>query len=169
MNVSRIAQLYAEHNERKRRQPARMSVLLQTSVGELVIDLLTKECPIATKNFLKCMLQICLWKVLVSYLSSHSVCKIKYYNNCLFYDVQKDFIVQTGDPTNTGRGGESLYGYVIVIISNTQSRTIHTTHNTHILTTHNYSFPPMLLSTLFFLVYCMVRMQNFLKMSFTCK
>eukprot|EP00026_Physarum_polycephalum_P006100 Phypoly_transcript_06141.p1 GENE.Phypoly_transcript_06141~~Phypoly_transcript_06141.p1 ORF type:complete len:472 (+),score=82.71 Phypoly_transcript_06141:35-1450(+) len=68
-----------------------MSVLLQTSVGEIVLDLLTKECPIASKNFLK-------------------LCKIKYYNNCLFYDVQKDFIVQTGDPTGMGRGGESIYG-----------------------------------------------------------
>jgi len=68
-----------------------MSVLLQTSVGDICIDLLTKECPVASKNFLK-------------------LCKIKYYNNCLFYDVQKDFIVQTGDPTGTGRGGESIYG-----------------------------------------------------------
>ena len=41
------------------------------------------------------------------------MCKIKYYNNCLFYDVQKDFIVQTGDPTGSGKGGESIYGYVL--------------------------------------------------------
>ena len=38
------------------------------------------------------------------------LCKLKYYNNCLFFNVQRDFIVQTGDPTNTGRGGESLGG-----------------------------------------------------------
>jgi len=38
------------------------------------------------------------------------LCKIKYYNFCLFYDVQKDFIVKTGDPTGTGNGGESIYG-----------------------------------------------------------
>ena len=44
-----------------------------------------------TKNFLK-------------------LCKLKYYNNVLFYNVQQDFIAQTGDPTGTGRGGCSLNG-----------------------------------------------------------
>lgn len=38
------------------------------------------------------------------------LCKIKYYNNCLFYNVQRNFIAQTGDPTNTGKGGDSIYG-----------------------------------------------------------
>jgi peptidyl-prolyl cis-trans isomerase-like 4 len=68
-----------------------MAVVLETSYGDLVIDLYTKQCPKATKNFLK-------------------LCKIKYFNNCLFFNIQKDFIVQTGDPTNTGAGGESIYG-----------------------------------------------------------
>lgn len=35
---------------------------------------------------------------------------MKYYHNCLFYNVQHNFIMQTGDPTNTGRGGKSVYG-----------------------------------------------------------
>lgn len=38
------------------------------------------------------------------------LCKAKYFNNCLFFNVQRNFIAQTGDPTNTGRGGESVYG-----------------------------------------------------------
>lgn len=66
-----------------------MSVLIETSRGEITIDLFVKECPKASKNFLK-------------------LCKIKYYNNCIFFNVQRDFIIQTGDPTNTGRGGDSL-------------------------------------------------------------
>eukprot|EP00741_Cyanophora_paradoxa_P006828 tig00001042_g6603.t1 len=68
-----------------------MAVLLETSKGDLVIDLYTEKCPLAAKNFLK-------------------LAKIKYYNNCEFFKVEKDFIVQTGDPTNTGKGGESVYG-----------------------------------------------------------
>lgn len=40
----------------------------------------------------------------------HRLCKIKYYNNCIFYNVQQNFIAQTGDPTNTGRGGDSIWG-----------------------------------------------------------
>eukprot|EP01117_Protostelium_nocturnum_P018385 TRINITY_DN7677_c0_g1_i1.p1 TRINITY_DN7677_c0_g1~~TRINITY_DN7677_c0_g1_i1.p1 ORF type:complete len:448 (-),score=139.44 TRINITY_DN7677_c0_g1_i1:41-1384(-) len=68
-----------------------MSVLLETSLGDLTIDLFVEDCPNATKNFLK-------------------LCKIKYYNNCLFHNIQKDYLVQTGDPTNSGKGGESVYG-----------------------------------------------------------
>ena len=60
-----------------------MSVLIETSLGDLVIDLFADRCPKTTLNFLK-------------------LCKLKYYNNCLFFDVQKDFLVQTGDPTHTG-------------------------------------------------------------------
>jgi peptidyl-prolyl cis-trans isomerase-like 4 len=70
-----------------------MSVLIETSLGVLVVDLNVKECPKACLNFIK-------------------LCKIKYYNNCLFYDVQKDFLAQTGDPDNTGRGSNSIYGVI---------------------------------------------------------
>lgn len=35
--------------------------------------------------------------------------RIKYYNGCLFHTVQKDFTAQTGDPTGTGAGGDSIY------------------------------------------------------------
>lgn len=68
-----------------------MAVLIETSLGELTIDLRVDEAPIACKNFLK-------------------LCKIKYYNNCLFYNVQQGLLAQTGDPTGTGRGGTSVYG-----------------------------------------------------------
>ncbi|XP_005430011.1 peptidyl-prolyl cis-trans isomerase-like 4 [Geospiza fortis] len=67
-----------------------MAVLLETTVGDLVIDLYTEERPRACLNFLK-------------------LCKVKYYNYCLIYNVQRDFIIQTGDPTGTGRGGESIF------------------------------------------------------------
>ena len=70
---------------------ATMSVILETSLGDITIDLFVKECPNTCKNFLK-------------------LCKIKYYNNCLFHNIQKDYIIQTGDPTGTGKGGESIYG-----------------------------------------------------------
>ncbi|KAF3322517.1 peptidyl-prolyl cis-trans isomerase CYP59 isoform X1 [Carex littledalei] len=70
-----------------------MSVLIVTSVGDLVIDLHTDRCPLTTKNFLK-------------------LCKIKYYNGCLFHKVEKDFLAQTGDPTGTGTGGDSIYKFL---------------------------------------------------------
>ena len=37
---------------------------------------------------------------------------MKYYNNCVFFNVQQGFIVQSGDPDNTGKGGSSVYGYM---------------------------------------------------------
>ncbi|TVU04523.1 hypothetical protein EJB05_47634, partial [Eragrostis curvula] len=33
-----------------------------------------------------------------------------YYDNVIFHRIIKDFIVQGGEPTGTGRGGESIYG-----------------------------------------------------------
>ncbi|KAJ3353815.1 heme binding [Entophlyctis luteolus] len=33
-----------------------------------------------------------------------------YYNNVIFHRVIPDFMLQTGDPTGTGRGGQSIYG-----------------------------------------------------------
>ncbi|KAI9255714.1 cyclophilin-like domain-containing protein [Phascolomyces articulosus] len=68
-----------------------MSVLLETSLGDIVIDLFTEECPKTTLNFLK-------------------LCKIKFYNFSPFHNVQKDFMAQTGDPTGKGDKSESIYG-----------------------------------------------------------
>ncbi|OCF41020.1 peptidyl-prolyl cis-trans isomerase-like 4 [Kwoniella heveanensis CBS 569] len=70
-----------------------MSVMLETSLGELVIDLEVEKCPKTCENFLK-------------------LCKIKYYALNAFFNVSKDFIAQTGDPTATGTGGESLVSYL---------------------------------------------------------
>nr|GEX07752.1 peptidyl-prolyl cis-trans isomerase CYP59 [Tanacetum cinerariifolium] len=67
--------------------------MLETSLGNVVIDLHTKRCPLTCKNFLK-------------------LCKIKYYNGCLFHSVDKDFIAQTGDPTGTGCGGDSIFKFL---------------------------------------------------------
>lgn len=43
-------------------------------------------------------------------LNTCRLCQIKYYNNCIFHYVQRDFLAQTGDPTKTGKGGESIHG-----------------------------------------------------------
>ena len=70
-----------------------MAVLLETSLGDIVVDLYTEERPRCCLNFLK-------------------LCNMKFYNFCLFHSVQRDFIAQTGDPTGTGQGGESVWGRV---------------------------------------------------------
>ncbi|KAH0709020.1 hypothetical protein KY284_010447 [Solanum tuberosum] len=70
-----------------------MSVMIVTSLGDMVVDLFTDRCPLTCKNFLK-------------------LCNIKYYHNCLFHTVRKDFTMQTGDPTGTGFGGDSIYNFL---------------------------------------------------------
>ncbi|KAG5642530.1 Peptidyl-prolyl cis-trans isomerase cyp6 [Asterophora parasitica] len=70
-----------------------MSVLLETSLGDLVIDLEVDACPKTCENFLK-------------------LCKVYYYNLNAFFNVSKDFLAQVGDPTATGTGGESVWSYI---------------------------------------------------------
>ena len=38
------------------------------------------------------------------------LCLEGYYDGCIFHRLLKDFLIQTGDPTGTGSGGESAYG-----------------------------------------------------------
>ena len=64
-----------------------MSVMLETSAGTFVVDVHADVAPLAATNFVK-------------------QCKRKYYNGCLFYNIERDFIIQTGDPTGTGKGGK---------------------------------------------------------------
>ncbi|KAJ6015800.1 hypothetical protein N7540_010391 [Penicillium herquei] len=72
-----------------------MSVLLETSLGDIVIDLLVDDSPKASENFLK-------------------LCKIKYYNFAPVHSVQKNFSFQTGDPLGPDApesdGGSSIWG-----------------------------------------------------------
>ncbi|KHJ90967.1 peptidyl-prolyl cis-trans isomerase, cyclophilin-type [Oesophagostomum dentatum] len=66
-------------------------VILHTTAGDIEIELWTKECPLACRNFIQ-------------------LCMEKYYNGTIFHRLVKDYIIQGGDPTGTGRGGESIYG-----------------------------------------------------------
>ncbi|KAL4076244.1 cyclophilin-like domain-containing protein [Scleroderma citrinum] len=70
-----------------------MSVLFETSLGDIVIDLEVELCPKTCENFLK-------------------LCKVYYYNLNAFFNVSKDFLAQAGDPTATGTGGESIWSYI---------------------------------------------------------
>nr|XP_022904043.1 peptidyl-prolyl cis-trans isomerase sig-7 [Onthophagus taurus] len=70
-----------------------MSVVVETTLGDITIDLFIKERPRASLNFLK-------------------LCKIKYYNYNLFHTISRGFIAQTGDPTGSRNGGESIHGVI---------------------------------------------------------
>lgn len=66
-------------------------VLLYTSCGEIEIELWSKETPKACRNFVQ-------------------LCLEGYYDGTIFHRIVPGFVVQGGDPTGTGEGGESVYG-----------------------------------------------------------
>ncbi|CAL1684793.1 unnamed protein product [Lasius platythorax] len=71
--------------------PTTGKVMMKTTVGDIDLELWTKEAPKACRNFIQ-------------------LCMEGYYNNTIFHRVIKGFIAQGGDPTGTGEGGESIYG-----------------------------------------------------------
>ncbi|XP_043235753.1 spliceosome-associated protein CWC27 homolog isoform X1 [Amphibalanus amphitrite] len=72
--------------------PTNAKVLLETTVGDLDLELWGKEAPRACRNFIQ-------------------LCMEGYYDGTPFHRVVRGFIVQGGDPTGTGEGGESIYGH----------------------------------------------------------
>jgi peptidyl-prolyl cis-trans isomerase-like 3 len=68
-----------------------MSVTLHTDLGNIKVELFVDAAPKACKNFL-------------------ALCASGYYDGCIFHRNIKGFIVQTGDPTNTGKNGKSIWG-----------------------------------------------------------
>lgn len=66
-------------------------VVLETSQGNIELKLFPEVAPKACENFI-------------------GLIKKGYYDGIIFHRVIKGFMVQGGDPTGTGRGGESLWG-----------------------------------------------------------
>lgn len=63
-------------------------VILNTTSGDLQLEIFAKQCPLAARNFLQ-----------------H--CLDGYYTNTIFHRLVPGFIIQGGDPTGTGSGGIS--------------------------------------------------------------
>lgn len=67
------------------------NVVFETTQGKIEIKLMPDVAPKACENFTKLV-------------------EKGYYNGLIFHRVIKGFMVQGGDPTGTGRGGESIWG-----------------------------------------------------------
>ncbi|WP_320036203.1 peptidylprolyl isomerase [Halarcobacter sp.] len=65
--------------------------VIKTNQGEMQIELRPDLAPKAVENFI-----------------THA--KNGYYNGTVFHRVIKNFMIQGGDPTASGRGGESIWG-----------------------------------------------------------
>lgn len=72
-------------------QKGDMIAIMKTNRGTIKIKLFPEQCPKTVENF-----------------ATHA--KNGYYEGIIFHRVIKDFMIQGGDPTGTGRGGESIWG-----------------------------------------------------------
>ncbi|KAJ9617160.1 Peptidyl-prolyl isomerase cwc27 [Cladophialophora chaetospira] len=70
--------------------PPSASVLLHTTAGPLTISLFATQTPLTCRNFLQHVLD-------------------EDYNNNVFHRISPGFVIQTGDPTGTGEGGQNIY------------------------------------------------------------
>ena len=68
-----------------------MKATIKTNKGDMTFDLYEDIAPKAVENF-----------------TTHA--KNGYYDGLIFHRVIKDFMIQGGDPTGTGCGGESIWG-----------------------------------------------------------
>ncbi len=68
-----------------------LHVLLETTQGAIKIKLLPEVAPKTVENFT-------------------GLIEKGYYDGIIFHRVIREFMIQGGDPTGTGRGGESIWG-----------------------------------------------------------
>ena len=72
--------------------PPERFVLLETTAGKVCLELFPSVCPTSTRNFVE-------------------LARRQYYDGTIFHRVIRGFILQGGDPTGTGKGGESAFGH----------------------------------------------------------
>ncbi|CAE7146223.1 unnamed protein product, partial [Rhizoctonia solani] len=73
--------------------PTSGKVVIETTLGDIEIELWAKETPKTCRNFIALAME-------------------GYYDGVIFHRIVPGFLVQTGDRTGTGAGGESFYGDV---------------------------------------------------------
>lgn len=72
-------------------QTAPLQAQIKTNMGDIKVALFPEQAPKTVQNFTE-------------------LAKKGYYDGIIFHRVIPDFMIQGGDPTGTGTGGESIYG-----------------------------------------------------------
>jgi len=65
--------------------------VIETNMGTIEVELFSAQTPRTVKNFI-------------------GLAEKNYYDGVIFHRVIPNFMIQGGDPTGTGMGGESIYG-----------------------------------------------------------
>lgn len=93
-----------------------MSVLLETSAGDIVVDLLVDQAPKECEKYvgILCCPPPQVLRHTNRRLSFLKLCKLKYYNFAPIHSIQQNFSFQTGDPlgplSKASDGGSSIWG-----------------------------------------------------------
>lgn len=82
---------YSQKKEPKKMTDSITVAIINTNMGAIELELFDKETPKTVENFV-------------------GLANKGYYNGVIFHRVIDNFMIQGGDPTGTGRGGESLWG-----------------------------------------------------------
>jgi len=83
----------AQQQQQQQQQalPPPQVVQFETTMGTFSVELYTQHAPKTCFNF-------------------YELARVGYYDKTKFHRVIRDFMIQGGDPTGTGRGGESIFG-----------------------------------------------------------
>jgi len=84
--------LFPQQKKDKKKMVDSMTVaIIQTNMGTIELELFADKTPKTVENFV-------------------GLANKGYYNGVIFHRVIDNFMIQGGDPTGTGRGGQSLWG-----------------------------------------------------------
>jgi cyclophilin family peptidyl-prolyl cis-trans isomerase len=83
--------IFSQKKETKIMSDSTTVAVIKTNMGTIEIELFEKQTPKTVENFV-------------------GLANKKYYDGVIFHRVIDGFMIQGGDPTGTGRGGESVWG-----------------------------------------------------------
>lgn len=83
--------IFSQEKETKAMNDSTTVAVIKTNMGTIEIELYDKQTPKTVENFV-------------------GLANKKYYDGVIFHRVIDGFMIQGGDPTGTGRGGESFWG-----------------------------------------------------------
>ncbi len=91
MNGNSNNQNLTQEQEKPIMNDSTVVAVVKTNMGTIEIELFENQTPKTVANFT-------------------GLAEKEYYNGVIFHRVIENFMIQGGDPTGTGRGGESIYG-----------------------------------------------------------
>jgi peptidyl-prolyl cis-trans isomerase-like 1 len=91
MNGNSNNQNLTQEQEKQNMSDSTVVAVINTNMGTIEIELFENQTPKTVANF-------------------KGLAEKGYYNGVIFHRVIENFMIQGGDPTGTGRGGESIYG-----------------------------------------------------------